>query len=60
VKSGTGTLRLNAANTYDGGTQVTEGTLELGSSASLGNTSVTVSFGATLGGSETINGATTI
>lgn len=60
VKSGTGILRLNAANTYDGGTQVTEGTLELGSSASLGNASVTVSFGATLGGGGTINGATTI
>lgn len=59
-KTGSGTLRLNGANTYDGNTNVTAGTLALDSLASLGNTAINVSTGATLGGGGTINGTTTI
>jgi autotransporter-associated beta strand protein len=36
VKTGSGRLNLNAANTYDGGTTLAEGTLQLGSATALG------------------------
>ena len=42
VKRGTGTLRLNAANTYTGGTVVEQGTLQLGNYKALGGGSKTV------------------
>jgi autotransporter-associated beta strand protein len=45
---GTGTLTLNAANTYTGNTTITNGTLALGASGSINNsTNITVDAGAT-------------
>ncbi len=62
VKVGGGTVILTNANTYDGTTTVTAGTLlannSTGSATSAG--AVGVSSGATLGGSGSISGATTI
>lgn len=61
VKTGSGTLQLNADNTYSGNTDVTEGTLLLGNSASLASGSaVNVSTGATFGGGGTVNGSASI
>jgi autotransporter-associated beta strand protein len=37
IKSGAGILRLNAANTYNGGTTLQEGTLQLGNLTGLGS-----------------------
>ncbi|MBC7784776.1 MAG: autotransporter-associated beta strand repeat-containing protein [Burkholderiales bacterium] len=48
TKSGTGTLTLNTANTYTGGTTLTDGTLVLGHSSALG----------AFPGALTINGGT--
>ncbi len=45
VKSGGGTLSLHAANSYTGGTQVTDGTLKLGNAAALGTGKVTATGG---------------
>lgn len=57
TKSGLGTLRLTGANSFNGTTNVTAGTLIVnGTSASA----TSVSPGATLGGSGTISGTTTI
>lgn len=42
VKRGNGTLRLNAANTYTGGTVVEQGTLQLGNYQALGGGTKTV------------------
>ena len=47
TKSGTGTLVLTGGNTYTGSTGVSQGKLVLGSGGSLGNTSISVSTGAT-------------
>ena len=55
TKIGAGTLTLNAANTYNGGTFVNAGTLLVNGSLPVGN-AVTVAGGATLGGYGTING----
>ena len=44
-KSGLGTLFLNAANTYDGGTFINAGTVQINSDAGLGNSSGAVSMG---------------
>lgn len=61
-KTTTGTLLLDTANTYSGGTTVSAGTLlvnnTLGSGTGTG--SVTVASGATLGGSGIISGPTNI
>ena len=53
VKSGAGTLRLNATNSYAGGTTINAGKLAVNGSI-LGT--VTVNAGGTLGGNGTING----
>jgi len=55
---GSGTLTLSAANTYTGGTIVSNGTLLV--NGSLGNSAVSVLPGATLGGVGTINGQVTM
>jgi autotransporter-associated beta strand protein len=41
-KTGAGTLRLNAANTYTGGTTLTAGTLRVDDATGLGSTSATL------------------
>jgi autotransporter-associated beta strand protein len=46
--SSSGTLTINNANTYSGGTSITNGTLILGNSNALGSGSVTISSGAKL------------
>ena len=60
TKNGAGMLTLNAANTYTGTTTVANGTLAIGAGGSLANTAVTVQAPATLAGSGTIGGTTTI
>ena len=61
VKTGTGSLTLSGANTYDGGTTVTSGTLlvrnKTGSATGIG---VVLVNGGTFGGGGTIAGAATI
>ncbi len=46
IKDGEGTLLLNAANTYSGGTVLNGGTLSIGSSDALGKSTLTISNGA--------------
>ena len=51
TKTGSGTIILSGDNTYSGNTAITGGTLQIGnggSTGSLGNSSVTISNGATL------------
>ena len=57
TKFGPGTVRLSATNNYTGATTVTGGTLLVNSPGNLsaGGGTVTVSSGATLGGTGTIN-----
>ena len=45
IKEGAGTLKLNGANTYSGGTTISAGTLETGHSSALGTDKVTVNGG---------------
>jgi autotransporter-associated beta strand protein len=59
TKNGTGTLELNAANTFTGDTIVNAGTLIVNGSLAEGS-ALTVASGATLGGTGTINGAATV
>jgi len=59
TKSGTGTLALSGANSYSGGTAITDGTL-LVYNTSSGAGTVTVSSGASLGGTGTLTGTVTI
>ena len=59
LKAGTGTLTLAAANTYNGVTAVTAGTLRVDGSISAGG-SVTVASGTVLMGAGSIGGATTV
>jgi autotransporter-associated beta strand protein len=57
AKTGSGSLILTGANTYAGGTTVSEGTLRVnGTHASA----ITVSSGATLGGNGTVSGLVTL
>jgi len=56
VKQGSGTMTLDATNTYSGTTTVSGGTLSVTSDSNLGSGSVTLAGGATLD----ITGATTI
>lgn len=60
-KSGAGTLRLNSANTYAGGTTVSAGTLFVNNTtgSGTGTGSVTVN-GGTLGGTGKISGVVTV
>ncbi len=58
VKSGTANLTLSGTNTYTGATSVTAGSLVV--NGSLANTTLNVTNGATLGGSGSIIGTTTI
>jgi autotransporter-associated beta strand protein len=60
VKSGTGTLILSAANTYNGPTTVNGGTLRVGSSGSLSTVSSVVVSGGTLSGTGTLGGSVTV
>ncbi|MBN8458866.1 MAG: cadherin domain-containing protein [Verrucomicrobia bacterium] len=55
TKSGMGTMRMTAANTYTGTTSVSAGTLLVNGSLSTG--AVTVAAAATFGGSGTVGGA---
>ncbi|MEI7773194.1 MAG: autotransporter-associated beta strand repeat-containing protein, partial [Verrucomicrobiota bacterium] len=48
TKTGTGLWKLSGANTYSGGTRISQGTLVLGNAAALGTGSLTISPGATL------------
>jgi autotransporter-associated beta strand protein len=57
-QQGSGTVALAGVNTYTGATDVIAGTLEV--DGVLGNTAVTVAAGATLSGTGTIGGPTTI
>lgn len=59
TKSGTGTLTLSAANTYNGATAVNAGSLILTSTGSLATSGVTVAGTASLGGSGSIAGSVT-
>jgi|GEM_PF-2639050 len=62
TKAGAGTLILNGANTYAGGTAVNEGTLTVNNTtgSATGTGALTVASGATLSGSGIIGGATTV
>jgi autotransporter-associated beta strand protein len=54
TKSGAGTLKLSVANTYTGGTTVSEGTLSIGEQNNLGTGDLTLD-GGTLAVTETID-----
>jgi fibronectin-binding autotransporter adhesin len=62
TQTGTGTLTLNAANTYTGGTTITNGTVKLGTTSALPSTgSVAIATGATLdlnGNNSTVSSVT--
>jgi autotransporter-associated beta strand protein len=60
VKSGTGTLTLGGDNTYSGATTADAGVLAVNGNQSSAAGAVTISTNATLAGSGTIGGATTI
>lgn len=62
VKTGGGTLTLDGANTYTGGTIISNGTLLVANSSGSGTGAgtVTVNFGGVLGGNGAISGAVTV
>lgn len=62
IKAGAGTMRVTAANTCTGGVNVTAGKLLVNNTTGSGTGSgaVSVSSGATLGGTGTVSGASTI
>lgn len=62
VKSGAGTLRLQGANTYSGGTTVSAGTLMVSNStgSATGSGDVTVATGGVLRGAGSISGSLTV
>ncbi len=59
-KEGAGTLTLTGTNSYNNATTVAAGTLAINGNQSAATAAVSVSSGATLAGSGTIGGATTI
>ena len=60
AKSGAGTLQLDVANTYSGGTTLSAGTLLLGDKASLGSGTLTVSGASTLQAGTDLSGANAV
>jgi fibronectin-binding autotransporter adhesin len=60
VKRGPGTLILTQNNTYTGTTTVSAGTLIINGNQTLANGAVSIAANATLGGTGTIGGSTTI
>ena len=58
--NGTGRLVLSGTNTYEGATSVNTGTLLINGDSSAASGSLTVALGATLGGTGTVGGATTV
>jgi autotransporter-associated beta strand protein len=63
TQQGTGTLTLNAANTYGGGTTVAGGTLAVGNDSALGSGPVTLGNGTTIiavGASHSLADAVTL
>lgn len=60
IKQNAGILILTGANTYTGGTTVASGTLSVSGTSSTGFGNVSVSSGATLMGTGTINGQLTV
>jgi len=60
IKSGSGTLVLAGNSSYTGATTVSLGKLLVNGNNSAANGALTVAAGATLGGSGTIGGATTV
>jgi len=62
AKSGAGTLRLQGANTYSGGTTVSAGTLMVSNStgSATGSGAVTIASGGVLRGAGTISGSVTV
>lgn len=60
AKVGSGTLSISGNNTYTGATNVSAGTLLINGNMSGATGAVTVASGATLGGSGTVGGNTTI
>lgn len=57
VKSGNGTLALNAANSYSGGTTISAGTVTTGNASALGTNTVTLNGGSLDLGGQTISNA---
>ncbi|MEI6819419.1 MAG: autotransporter-associated beta strand repeat-containing protein, partial [Verrucomicrobiota bacterium] len=60
TQAGSGTTTLNAANTYTGSTTVNAGILAINGIQSAATGNVTVASGATLKGTGTVGGATTV
>ena len=48
IKNGTGTLKLSGNNTYPGGTEINEGTIQVMSINALGTETITINSGGTL------------
>ncbi|MCU1719753.1 beta strand repeat-containing protein, partial [Pseudomonas sp. 5P_5.1_Bac1] len=59
-KLDSGTLVLNGANTYSGGTRLSAGTLVLGNNAALGTGSLRVSAGTTLDNNTAVSAGNTV
>jgi autotransporter-associated beta strand protein len=60
AKAGAGTLQLDSANTYSGGTTLSAGTVLLGNKDALGSGTLTVSGASTLQASTALTGANAV